>query len=383
MRSGVLVRWLKADGDSVKPGDSLFEVETDKAVTEVLAEAGGILRRMDYKEGDEIPIGTLIAYLLAEGERLPDAVHAPARPETPGHPDQGAAGSYPAGRPARERIIATPIARRMAREKGIDLSQVPGTGPGGRVIEADLLAYLRQTPAESPPAVPSPGEAPYERVPLSKSQIFSGQRMALSAQTIPQFVLEVDADMSEAQRLRRQAQERGEKPGSYTALLVRVAAEALVLHPQVNASLDGEFVRRYQEINVGVAVAARQGLIVPVVRRANTLRLGQIQALLDEVRAQLTGGKIDPLYLSGGTFTLSNLGMYGIDRFQAIVNPPEAAILAAGRIRELPWVGTEGLHMRTFLTLRLSVDHRILDGAAAAPFLVEVKRLLEDPYRLL
>jgi pyruvate dehydrogenase E2 component (dihydrolipoamide acetyltransferase) len=213
--------------------------------------------------------------------------------------------------------------------------------------------------------------------------VITGQRMALRSQTVPQFVLEVDVDMAEVQDLRQRARERGKKPVGYTAILVRVAAEALHLHPQVNASLDGEFVRRHQEINVGVAMAAQQGLFVPVVRRANTLRLNQIQSKLDEMRAQLASGKIDPCDLSGGTFTFSNLGMYGVDRFQAIVNPPEAAILAAGRVRELPWLGVEGLHLHPFLTLRLTADHRILDGAAAAPFLVEIKKLLENPYRLL
>jgi pyruvate dehydrogenase E2 component (dihydrolipoamide acetyltransferase) len=203
--------------------------------------------------------------------------------------------------------------------------------------------------------------------------------MALSNQSIPQFVLEVDVDMTEAQRLR---QRMNWTPG-HTAILVKVVAEALQRHPRVNASLDGEFVRIHHEINVGLATATPDGLLVPVIGEANTLRLRQIQEAIDEIRDQAGRGKIGSVYLRESTFTLSNLGMYGIDRFEALVNPPEAAILAAGRIREMPWVSAGEIQVRPILTLRLNADHRVLDGASAAPFLVEVKNLLENPYEML
>jgi pyruvate dehydrogenase E2 component (dihydrolipoamide acetyltransferase) len=207
--------------------------------------------------------------------------------------------------------------------------------------------------------------------------------MALSSQTIPQFMLEVDVVMSAVQRLRTHWEGEAEKKPSITAILIQAAARALQSHPRLNASLDGEFIKCYREINVGVATATQEGLLVPVIRRADSLHLGQIQAALDEIQAGAAQGKLKADFLSGGTFTVSNLGMYGVDRFQALVNPPEAAILAAGRIRELPWVGPEGVSVCPILTLRLSCDHRLLDGATAAPFLVDVKNLLENPYAML
>ena len=207
--------------------------------------------------------------------------------------------------------------------------------------------------------------------------------MTRSSQTIPQFTLEMDVDMGEAQRWRDEAGKEGEKRPSYTAILVRVVAEALRRHPRVNASLDGETLRQYKEINIGVATAMPEGLIVPVIRRADALSLAQIQEALDDLRDELAAGKVDPAHMDGATFTISNLGMYGVDRFQALINPPEAAILAVGRIRDLPVAGPHGLEARPVMTLRLSVDHRALDGATAAPFLATVRELLESPLRML
>ncbi len=279
-------------------------------------------------------------------------------------------------------MVATPIARRMARELSIDLAMIAGSGPHGRIIEADVRAYhsLQQS---GTPDFSMEREVPFERIVMSRLQITSARRMTLSSQTIPQFVLEVDVEMSEAQRLRQSIHWAGERHPSYTAILVQAAARALQNHPRLNASLDGEFIRCYQEINVGVAIATAEGLLVPVIHKANALRLRQVQEILDEIRDGANRGKIKADFLSGGTFTLSNLGMYGVDRFQALINPPEAAILAAGRIRELPWSSSDGIQVRPILTLRLSCDHRLLDGATAAPFLVEVKNLLENPYEML
>lgn len=393
MKSGIFVRWLKAEGELVKPDEALYEVETDKAVTEVAASAGGVLKRMDYKEGDEILIGTVIAYLLAEGEELPKAGNrdfiADRSQLITVKTSQAASIENASPQPDRriqDRLIATPIARRMARELNVDLAQIAGSGPQGRIIEADVHAYLSRHPSETTDSLPRMQEVPFELIPLSRIQLTTGQRMALSSQTIPQFTLEVDVDMSEAQRL-RQLRKRtlweGDKNPSYTAILIRVVARALHSHPRLNASLDGEFIRCYQEINLGVAVATPEGLLVPVIRKADMLRLRQIQEILDEIQDEAARGKIKSDHLSGGTFTVSNLGMFGIDRFQAIINPPEAAILAAGRIRELPWATSEGVQVRPILTLRLSCDHRLLDGATAAPFLMDIKNLLENPYELL
>jgi pyruvate dehydrogenase E2 component (dihydrolipoamide acetyltransferase) len=389
MRSGIFVGWLKAAGERVNPGEGLFEVETDKAVTEIAAEAGGIFAPGAVQPGEEIPIGAVVAYLLAEGEVVPDM----QKPRQAGGPD-GEPGKSPAraaggdaepvapgirasGKPpeAGERVVATPIARRMARELRIDLREVAGSGPGGRIIEADVRAVLsRRAGVQIQAGEPADDDVPSERVPLTRLQAVTGQRMALSSQTIPQFVLEVDVDMSEARRLRERWVTK--KPPGYTAILVKAAAEALRAHPRVNACFEEGAVRVYQAINVGVAVATGEGLLVPVIHQADRLSQQEIQAALDRLRGQAREGKTPASALAGGTFTISNLGMYGVDRFQALVNPPQAAILAAGRIRDLPWVGPEGVEVRPVLTLRLSVDHRVLDGATAAPFLYEVKERL-------
>jgi len=405
MRSGIFTGWLKAEGERVNPGEALFEIETDKAVTEIAAEAGGIFSPKPVQPGDEIPIGTVIAYLLAEGEPPPDAQDAPpadgpaAGGALIGEPSaSGPAGSLarpsvqkidpmvPGREPSREppttggRVVATPIARRMAREQGIDLGRLAGSGPGGRIIEADVQAFLSGQAAAAEAALAAavgslPEGVPYERVSLTRLQAITGQRMTLSSQTIPQFVLEVDVDMGEVVRLRHAT---AQKRPSVTAILVKAAAEALRAHPRVNAGFEEGFVRIYKPINVGVAVATEEGLLVPVIHRADRLSVGEIQEALDSLREQARGGKVPPASLAGGTFTVSNLGMYGVDRFQALVNPPQAAILAAGRIRDLPWAGPEGIVVRPILTLRLTADHRVLDGAAAAAFLVAVKEQLEE-----
>ena len=385
MRGGVFVRWLKAEGERVEPDEALFEVETDKAVTEVTATAGGILNRLNYKEGDEIPIGTVIAYLLAEGEVPPKASEGPPAIRVTAPSDIETAQGRPSGnvRPEPGRMVATPIARRMARELNIDLAQIAGSGPHGRIIEADVRLFLAHNPPGSPSSLPTPQEVPFERIPLSRLQLTTGQRMTFSSQTTPVFVLETDVVMSEAQRLRQRTRWDGERAPSYSAILIYDISRALQDHPRLNASLDEEFIRCYQEINVGVATATPEGLLVPVIRKANTLRLREIQEVLDEIRESAARGKLKADFLSGGTFTFSNLGLYGVDRFQALINPPEAAILAAGRIRELPWASSEGVQVLPILTLRLSCDHRVLDGATAAPFLMEVKNLLENPYEMI
>jgi len=383
MTHGVLVRWLKSEGERIVAGEPLFEVETDKAVSEVPAEAGGILRGLRFKEGDEIPIGATMAYLLEEGEALPEVEGKISSAKTA----EVEAEKAPVVEPAEqgvgeaackgERIIATPIARRMAGEHGIDLSGFVGSGPGGRIIEKDVRLYLEGK--AMPASVQAfPQAVPYELVPLTRYQRTTGRRLTQSFQSAPHFILEVDVDMH-AVRIWRECYQKHKTHVSYTAILVNAISLALKRHPRLNASLDGEQVRQYREVNIGVAMATDEGLLVPVVRRADELRIREIQRQLETLRQQADRGRIALEYLSGGTFTLSNLGMYGVDRFQAIINPPEAAVLAVGRVRELPWAVCGGMAIRPIVNMRLSIDHRVLDGAAAAPFLVEIRSLLENP----
>jgi pyruvate dehydrogenase E2 component (dihydrolipoamide acetyltransferase) len=388
MQAGIFVRWLVKAGQSVKRGELLFEVETDKAVAEVAAEADGVLRAVCVQEGDRVPIGETIAYLAGADEELPDPCEQQDRPTLP--KDSSARGEnqfYKAavGAEERPRINATPIARRMAREKGIDLNLLEGSGPHGRIIEANVRAYeARLKERRTSEGMKKPlGEDVCQMVPLTKIERATGKRMLESVRTIPQFTLEVDVDMGEARRWRECYNQESKTKVSYTALLVRTVAAVLKRQPRMNARLDGERIVGYREVNLGVAVATPQGLIVPVIRKADGLNVEQIQEVLEVLQEQAQVGKLPAERLSGATFTLSNLGMFGIDRFQAIINPPEAAILAAGRIRERPWVVKGEISARPIMTLRLTVDHRVADGATAAPFLVEVDRLMKNPYLLL
>lgn len=358
MQSGRLLRWLKQEGELVRKGEPLFEVETDKAVSEVAAEASGRLQSVTYGQDQDVPVGTTMALIVGEGE-------APA-----------------AGPP--ERILITPIARRIASDHQVDLTLLKGSGRGGRVVEADVHHFISQREQASPiMAVAVPAEVEYEVVRLSNIQRITGQRMLQSFQTIPQFMLEVDVDMNEAVRLRQNLNPEAKSPTSFTALLVKAAALALRRFPRINATYDGDNLNCYKQVNIGVAMTAKDDLLVPVIHQADTLTLKQIQERLDGLKQQASQGALNIGQLSGGTFTLSNLGMYGIDRFTALVNPPQVAILAAGQVREQAWVEGDRLVIRPALTLRLSIDHRALDGATASPFLVELQKMIENPYRML
>jgi pyruvate dehydrogenase E2 component (dihydrolipoamide acetyltransferase) len=386
MTSGKIITWLKNEGDQVKNGEPLFEVETEKAVSEVSAEGDGILQGVQFREGDDIPIGATIAFILKEGESLPSI-----KTSSPVEPSQAEA-ELPAlesiipnkkeHTPAISRIIASPLARRIAREHNVELSAISGSGPRGRIIENDVRLFIREQMTSAPGQSPVITEPDFDRIPLTRHQRITGERLAQSAQSIPHFVLEVDVDMTAASRLREQFEHAKNLKVSYSAFLVKVTSHALRLHPEINASFAGEYVKRYHEINVGLAMAAPNGLVVPIIHKADELNLEEIQETILSLQEASLDGKLSPDQLGRGTFTISNLGMYGIDRFQAIINPPQAAILAVGRIRDLPWGVEDMIELRPIATLRLSIDHRVLDGAIAAPFLREIKELIEHPYLL-
>lgn len=393
MQTGVFVGWLKKDGDLVTVGEPIFEVETDKAISEVEAETAGVLRGLRYSAGDDIPIGSMMAYILKEGEKLLETPVAgqpvgklspvPASPE----PVQSLTASRvttpltDAAPTKGGHIIATPIAKRIARENQLDLALVIGSGPRGRIVEADVLAYLASIQQTS--IAQADAETPFIATPLTRYQRITGTRLQESVRSAPHFHLEVEVDMGEAIRWREQQNPAKDLRISFTSILLKVVAHALAAHPQVNASFAGDHVKLFQDVNVGLAIAVGEGLLVPVVHQADRLSISQIQQTLNHLRVNAETGKLKPAQLSGGTFTISNLGMYGIDCFQAIINPPEAAILAVGRIRELPIVTETGIDVHPMMNMRLSIDHRVLDGATAAPFLVEIKETLENPCRLI
>jgi pyruvate dehydrogenase E2 component (dihydrolipoamide acetyltransferase) len=406
MQAGKIIRWLVKEGELVKRGQVLFEIETDKAVGEVEAPADGTLQGVRIPEGGEAPVGQAVAFITRPGETpLAYSSTAPASPLPPTVPQSGPDSITRSPTPpiAPSSIIpATPIARRVAKDLGIDLRLLKGSGPNGRVREGDVRAYHASlTPALSPeerqertaqaayiPPAGQPSDLQPENVQLSTLQKITAERMLEAIRNIPHFFLQVDVDMTRALGLLDQVRERilaevGVR-ASVTALLVRVAAQAIKQHPRVNASFEDSALKVHSQINIGVAAGTEGGLVVPVIHQADQKSLAQIAAEVKRYQAQLAGLRFTPQELSGGTFTLSNLGMYGVDRFSAIINPPQSAILAAGRIAKTPAaLADDTVAVRPIMTLTLSVDHRALDGVQGAQFLAEVKALLEQPYYLI
>jgi pyruvate dehydrogenase E2 component (dihydrolipoamide acetyltransferase) len=275
-------------------------------------------------------------------------------------------------------IIATPIARRVAREKNVDLRLVNGSGPRGRIVESDVQHFLIQR-TEVLQDIGAGSQPGFDRYPLTQVQQATARQMSNSNQNIPQFVLEEDVNMAYAKQWRDQFNNAHHIKPSYTAILIRVVSSVLERYPRLNASFDDGWVRQYRDINIGIATATQHGLHVPVIRGSNHLKITAIQSCLDRIRVQAEQGKFDARFLGGGTFTITNLGMYGVARFQALINPPEAAILAVGAIREIPWcLPSNELGVAPIMTIRLSLDHRVVDGAVAAPFLTEIKNCLEN-----
>jgi pyruvate dehydrogenase E2 component (dihydrolipoamide acetyltransferase) len=395
MEEGTIVRWLKRDGDRVVPGEPLAEVETDKATVTFDADADGTLRIL-VAEGETVPLGAVIAR-IGEVNAL---VLAPAS----------------AGNGAR-RVKASPLARRIARESGIDLSALTGSGPGGRIVKADLddaagrSAVAEPTPAPRPAPEPVPTPVPAQ-VPateaelapaepmvaaargnkgavtiqqLSRTQVQVAQRMAESRATIPDFTLAAEVDMQSAVALRdqlRRARATDVVP-SYNDMVLKACAIGLREHPRANAAYrDGAF-EFYERVNVGIAVAAQDTLIVPTVFDADGKTLLEIARKARTLAERVRQRTITPAELSGATFTVSNLGMYGVTNFAAIINPPQAAILAVGEVREVPVVRDGQLVPGVRMSVTLTCDHRILYGAPAAEFLARVRQLLEQPINLL
>jgi pyruvate dehydrogenase E2 component (dihydrolipoamide acetyltransferase) len=385
MEAGTIVRWLKAEGDSVEKGEPLFELDTDKVTQEVEAEASGVLLKIVVPEG-EVPVGTAIAYLGEAGEEVP-AVSTPAEMARP-EPQPTPAPTQEDGRPAEPapavslqspegRVKASPLARRIARERGIDLAALAGTGPEGRIVAEDV-ERAGVAPAEAPAApAAAPGKA--QRVELSTLRKTIARRLT-EAWTVPAFQISMSADMTKSQELRALLVDRHpqERP-TVTDVLTRVCAIALMRHPAVNATFAGDAIDLHPAANVGLAVATDRGLVVPVINGADSRTVAGIAAVRADLVGRARDGKLTAEDLEGGTFTISNLGMYGVEQFIAVLNPPQAAILAVGAIEDRP-VAREGrLVVRPMMTMTLTCDHRTIDGATAADFLRTVKDFLEEP----
>jgi pyruvate dehydrogenase E2 component (dihydrolipoamide acetyltransferase) len=421
MEEGVISAWHKKPGDKVTAGEALVDIETDKALMEYEAYEDGVLGEILVAEGETASIGAPIAVLLAEGESAPAARQAPAAPETSAAngqaapPPQTAAAETPApaangaapatvpaqGVPAaastgtRSRPPSSPLARRLARENDLDLTTLTGSGPGGRIVRADIEAALKNAPAPAPvaqapsPAVtltPAAAEDPdVERVPLSRIRKVTARRLTESMQTTPHFYLTRIVDVGALLAFRKTLNDAlAPAKVSVNDLIVKACATALRGNPVLNVSFTEDSILVHKRVNVGVAVALDDGLVVPVIRDADRKSVSQIGAETRELAGRAREQRLTPQEMSGGTFTVSNLGMFGVDSFTAVINPPEAAILAVGGTRKDVVVGDDGeFAARERLTLTLSVDHRACDGATGAKFLGELAELLENPLRII
>ncbi|MCC6455111.1 MAG: 2-oxo acid dehydrogenase subunit E2 [Caldilineaceae bacterium] len=446
--TGTLLRWLKAEGESVTKGEPLMEVATDKTDVEIEAPVSGVLRNVTAQEGDEIPVGQVIALIAKPDEVIaPPKAAAPAAPaaSSPAIPAEAPSAPKPSASPAPAasmpgngtvapmtpvaarmvadhgidvsriqpagsriqkedvlaylatqtqtggRVLASPKARRLADEAGIELALIPGSGPEGAVLAEDVLAAISVAEPLQPVLEPAEAEriaAPVyagetSEVPMSRMWKVMAERLTQSWTTVPHFFLARDVDAKKFKKWHSKAQDRAQSKLTYTDLLVKVVAQALHAHARINASwIDGRIVAN-KGIHIGLAVAVEDGLLVPVIRNADRLGLEEIAQARADLVARAQAGKLAVGELQDGTFTISNLGMFGIDQFSAIINPPQAAILAVGRIADRVVAVDGKAKVRPMLTLNLSADHRVVDGARAARFLDAVAGMIENPIRIL
>jgi pyruvate dehydrogenase E2 component (dihydrolipoamide acetyltransferase) len=363
--TGTVLRWLRAEGDQVTRGEPLLEIETDKATVEVESPADGVLAAVRAAVGDAVPVGQVIAVVMADGEA----------PADDGGPAPEPLASVEDRRPGRR--LASPKARRMAAELGVDIAALQGSGPGGAVLAADVQVADGGPPE---PAAPTPTPAPAPAVPTGSVWRIMAERTTQSWQSVPHFFLHRQVDAGRLQSWRRAVTARpGCEKTSVTDLLVRIVAEALGRHPRVNATWRDGVVDLEGSVGVGIAVATEDGLVVPVVRDAESLDLAGLTARRMQLVERARTGRLTPDDLGGGTFTISNLGMYGVDSFNAILNAPQAAILAVGRIADRVVAVDGAAVVRPVMELSLSCDHRVIDGARGAEFLGTLAELIEEP----
>jgi pyruvate dehydrogenase E2 component (dihydrolipoamide acetyltransferase) len=409
MTEGTVVRWIKKEGDEVEIGDIIAEIETDKATMEMEAFDEGILSQISIQEGGRAPVGSVIAILLEDGEGDAPAASAqasvaaaPAETPTlaPAAPTPAAAPPAPTplangAQPGVARIKASPLAKKIAEAEGVDLSNVTGTGPGGRIVRADVVS------APAPVVTPAPAAAPTP-APVSISPVMSGEdqtiqlsgirkiiaeRLLTSKTTIPHFYLHLEVDAAPLMELRKQinAQAEATHGNKYSVndFVVKALINASVAVPEVNASFNGDHIVQFAHVGISVAIAVDDGLVTPVVKNAEQKSLLAISKEIKEMAGRARENKLKPNEFDGGTVTISNLGAWGIESFDAIVNPPQAAILSVGGIIEKPVVKDGAIVAGLRMNLGVSCDHRVVDGAVGAKFISEIKRLLENPALML
>ncbi len=398
MAEGTLVRWVKLEGETVNKGDILAEIETDKATVEVESSFAGVVHKHLVEQGSVVPVGTPIAIIAAPGEQVEDipttqpAQEVPAQAQTP--QTAPAAPVQPAATPTAPAgpVKASPLARRMATEQGLDIHTLRGSGPGGRIVKRDVENALKSIPASIPikPANPpaqmtSTAIQGDETVPVDRLRAAIGRRMVESKQQVPHFYVTHACRVDELMSLRKKINStlpEGEKI-SVNDFIIKAAGLALRRYPNLNASLNGDVILRHGDVNVGVAVAVPGGLLTVVNRNTDQKPLRVISREVREMVTRARDGKVRPDDIEGSTFSISNLGMFDVDSFVAIINPPEAAILAVGSVQEVPVVEDGQIKPGMVLKITLSADHRITDGAEAAQFLQAMAEYLENPLLML
>lgn len=361
MKAGTVVQWFKKEGETVQKGEPLVEVLSEKVTYDVEAPESGVLRKILALEGTEVPVANAIGIIAAPDEQIPETEVKLAAPEETAKVE--AVPERELIEKVEERIPASPAAKRLAREHDVDLSKVVGTGPEGRIVEDDVKRFIEETKVA--PRV-------REVIPLTGIRKTTAERVSLSARTAPHSTITMEVDMTNAARLHEQTQ------ASYTDMLVKATAQALREHPIINSTLEGEQIKIFEDINVGIAVATDKGLVVTVIREADKKSLNEISSTLKELVKKAREGRLAKEDVTGGTFTITNLGMYGVDVFIPIINPPETAILGVGRVTEKPSVVNKTVKVRPAMNLSLAFDHRVVDGALTARFLQRVKQILES-----
>lgn len=403
MTEGNLVRWLKKEGDAIKAGETIAEIETDKATMEVEAVDEGHLGKILVPEGTEgVPVNKVIALLLEEGEDKsaldnvkestdsePEKKTETPQPSAEKKPELKVVASH--DKPTGDRVFATPLARRLSENAGVDIRSIAGSGPRGRVVKDDVEQALSQTSAApllrpaAPSSLLSGYEPAYDILPVSNMRKVIAKRLIEAKQTVPHFYLSVDCDIGLLVKARQQINEmaKGAYKLSVNDFVIKACALTLKQIPEANASWINDQIYQYKSADVAVAVALEGGLITPVIRQAETKGLIEISMEMKALATRAREGKLKPEEFQGGTFSLSNLGMYGITQFSAIINPPQGCILAVGAAEERPVVRNGALTVATMMTCTLSVDHRVVDGALGAHFLKAFKELIENPVMMI
>ncbi len=372
MEEGTILKWYKKEGDTVEKGEPLVQIMEEKSTIDLEATSSGVVKKLYYEEQTDVPVGRVIAAVGSPEEKVPEVDVEKKASKEDVKPIKALEAPEP--KAVKGVVKASPLAKKIAKEHGIDLTLIKGTGPGGRVTEKDIKSFMERR------VVPLTIERRVKEViPLTGFRRIIAERMSLSARTHPKITIFMDVDFTELKRFRERLKNFEGLEISYTDMIVKAAAKALSRHPMINSSVEGDEIRIYEDINVGVAVATDLGLVVPVVHGADKKALREISSEVVELVDKARRNALTKKEMSNGTFTVTNLGMFDVDSFTPLINPPECAILGVGRLSEKAMVYEGRLEARLTSTLSLSFDHRVVDGVPAAKFLKTVKSLLEGP----